>query len=134
MINLYPTIEKHARRSIPHFIAPAAKKVFAYSRYYSQLKRCHSQYHLHKEKYKQPILFVAGLPKSGTTWIEKMLSSFPGFSDVMIPEAVNYEQKHRESHSFAFPANLFTRFKNALVVLKLHSHGSLHNFELLQKN
>src|ERR1043165_8355722 len=127
MISLYSRIEKHARRSIPHFIAPMAKRIVAYSRYYAQLKRCRSRYYLHKEKYKQNILFVAGLPKSGTTWLEKMLCSFPGFSDVMIPEAVSYEQRHKESHTFEFPENLFDRFKNTLAVLKLHAHGSLHN-------
>jgi len=133
MINLYATIERHAR-SVPHFLAPVAKRIVAYPRYHSQIKKCRSQYHLHKENYNQNILFVAGLPKSGTTWLEKMLTSFPGFSDVMIPEAVNYEQKHRESHTFEFPWNLFAQFENALVVLKLHAHGSSHNFELLQKN
>ncbi len=134
MSNLYETIEKHARKSVPSFIAPFAKKMIAYPRYYAQLKKCRSQYNKYKEKYDRQILFAAGLPKSGTTWFEKMLTSFPGFSDVMIPEAVDYEQRHKESHTFEFPENLFDRFKNALVVLKLHAHGSLHNFKLLEKN
>ena len=134
MSNLYAIIEKYARKSVPSFVAPIAKKTIAYPRYYSQLKKCRSQYDVYKEKYNQNILFVAGLPKSGTTWFEKMLGSFPGFSDVMIPDAVNYEQRHKESHTFEFPENLFDRFKNALAVLKLHAHGSLHNFKLLEKN
>jgi hypothetical protein len=133
-MDIYNFIERNARNLAPNFLTPSAKKIISYPRYYNQLKKCRSQYNMYKEKYKQHVLFVAGLPKSGTTWFEKMLGSLPGFSDVMIPEAVNYEQKHKESHTFEFPDNLFTRFKNALVVLKLHAHGSLHNFELLQKN
>src|SRR6266542_227790 len=122
MSNLYETIEKHARKSVPSFIAPFAKKMIAYPRYYAQLKKCRSQYNKYKEKYDRQILFAAGLPKSGTTWFEKMLTSFPGFSDVMIPEAVDYEQRHKESHTFEFPENLFDRFKNDLVVLKINEH------------
>src|SRR4030095_1523621 len=134
MFDIYNFAERKARNFAPNFLTPFAKKMIAYPRYYAQLKNARSQYNIYKEKYNQNILFIAGLPKSGTTWFEKMLGSFPGFVDVMIPEAVSYEQKHKESHAFEFPNYLFTRFKNALVVLKLHAHGSLHNFELLQKN
>lgn len=134
MSSLYETIEKYARRSVPTFIAPVAKKMIAYPRYYSQLRKCRSKYEQFRSCYSQNILYVAGLPKSGTTWLEKMLSSFPGFSEVMIPEAVAYEQNHKQSHTFEFPENLFERFRDALVVLKLHAHGSMHNFSLLEKN
>jgi len=134
MFDIYDYAERKARNFAPNFLTPFAKKMIAYPRYYAQLKNARSQYNVYKEKYNQNILFIAGLPKSGTTWFEKMLTSFPGFFDITIPEAVSYEQKHKESHTFEFPDNLFNRFKNALVVLKLHAHGSLHNFELLQKN
>src|SRR5204863_1013571 len=106
MQDLYSVFEKKARKYIPPFIAPSAKKIIAYPRYYSQLRKCRSRYNEYKESYSQTTLFIAGLPKSGTTWFEKMLSSLPGFSDIMIPEAVTYEQAHKESHSFNFPSNL----------------------------
>jgi len=130
----YKIVEKFARNSFPSFMAPFAKKLIAWPRYYTQLKKSRSQYEQYKGKYNQPLLYVAGLPKSGTTWLEKMLCSFPGFCDVMIPEAVAFEQKHKQSHTFELPAGLFNRFTKALVVLKLHAHGSLHNYKLLEQN
>jgi hypothetical protein len=132
--NIYTTIEKHARKYIPSFIAPLAKKIIAYPRYYAQIKKCRAEYTIYKDKYGQHVLFIAGLPKSGTTWFEKMLGSLPGFSDVMIPEAISYEQTFYQSHTFEFPLQLFSRFNKALVVLKLHAHGSLHNFQILENN
>lgn len=131
---VYTIIEKYARTSVPSFVAPLAKKIIAWPRYWSQLRKCKAQYNQFKDKYSHATLYIAGLPKSGTTWLEMMLGSFPGFSDIMLPEAVAYEQKHGESHSYDLPLNTFERFSNALVVLKLHAHGSQHNVELLQKN
>lgn len=132
--SIYTTIEKYARASVPSFIAPLGKKIIAWPRYWAQLKKCRAQYDLYKEKYTQTTLYIAGLPKSGTTWLEMMLGSYPGFSEIMLPEAVAYEQKHGESHTYDLPSDTFERFSNALVVLKLHAHGSQHNFNLLQKN
>lgn len=133
MSNIFGKIEKSARNYFPSFLAPAAKNLISYPRYYDQLKKSKAQYSLYKEKYNQHVLFIAGLPKSGTTWLEKILSSFPGFTDIMIPEAVAYEQKRGQSHLFEFPANIFTRFNDSLAVLKLHAHGSFRNFSLLEQ-
>jgi len=30
--------------------------------------------------YKHPIIFIAGLPKSGTTWLRTMLANLPGYN------------------------------------------------------
>ncbi len=130
----YTILEKYARSFVPAFIAPFSKKIIAWPRYWAQLKKCRAGYKMYKEKYQQTTLYIAGLPKSGTTWLEMMLCSYPGFSEIMLPKAVAYEQKHKESHTYNLPANTFQKFSNALVVLKLHTHGSAHNFNLLQKN
>jgi Sulfotransferase domain len=134
MSNIFGKIEKKARGYFPSFLAPAAKKFIAYPRYYEQLRKSKTQFSIYKNKYRQNILFVAGLPKSGTTWLEKMLGSFPGFTDVMIPEAVAYEQKNGQSHLFELPGNIFSRFNESLAVLKLHAHGSFRNFSILEKH
>ena len=134
MPGIYQEIEKKARNFSPSFLTPLAKTFIAYPRFYSQLKTAKKNYRQFHDQYPQNILYVAGLPKSGTTWLEKMLGSFRGLSDIMIPEAVAYEQKYKQSHGFEFPDNLFQQFNKALVILKLHAHGSLHNFNLLQKN
>jgi hypothetical protein len=56
-----------------------------------------------------------------------MLASYPGYQHLVIPEAVQYELKHKGSHDFELPSSTVDRFKEALAVLKLHVHGSAHN-------
>lgn len=80
------------------------------------------------------MIFIAGLPKSGTSWLKKMICTYQGYQEVMIPEANTYEINNGGSHDFDLPEDTFTRFKNKLVVLKLHVHGSPHNFNLLKNN
>jgi hypothetical protein len=77
------------------------------------------------------VLFIAGLPKSGTTWLEGMIAGFPGYGPVMIPEAVRYELLTGGSHDYDLPADTFNRFREALAVFKLHVHGSSSNVALL---
>lgn len=125
--------EKIAKKYLSPKVAGIIKSGISYPRYYMQLRNCRSKYDLYKGVYEQNVLFVAGLPKSGTTWLEKMLSCINGYSEIMLPEAVLYEQKHEGSHNFDMPQNTFKRLKNSLAVLKLHSHGSLANVSLLEK-
>jgi hypothetical protein len=125
--------EKLAQKYLTPFWAGKIKNLIAYPRYRMQLRKCREGFRQHGLRYDQKILFVAGLPKSGTTWLEKMLYSLPGFHEVMIPEAVYYEQAHTGSHDFDFPKNTFSRLKNALVVLKLHVHGSANNAGILEQ-
>ncbi len=62
-----------------------------------------------------------------------MLSSYPGYQHVTIPEAVEYELRTGGSHDFELPTDLVDRFREALVVSKLHVHGSSHNARLLHE-
>lgn len=61
-----------------------------------------------------------------------MLSSYPGYRKIMIPEAIEHEVEHRGSHDFELPADLFDRLENILAVLKLHVHGCPHNARVLR--
>lgn len=131
---MYHKLEKFARTYALPIFSGVAKSTIAYPRYYTQLRRARKGFHTYSQQYGQTTLYVAGLPKSGTTWLEKMLSSLDGFQSVMIPQAVNYEQKNGESHTYEFNETLFEHFKQALVVLKLHAHGSTQNFQALAKN
>jgi hypothetical protein len=65
--------------------------------------------------------------------MERMLSSYPGYREMMIPEVIEYEVEHRGSHDFELPTNLFNRLENTLSVLKLHVHGSSHNAQVLRE-
>ena len=83
------------------------------------------------DRYPQKTIFVAGLPKSGTTWMERLLSSYPGFSHLLIPEVTPYELATGGSHDYELPEGMFSRFERMLVITKMHVHGSPHNVEVL---
>lgn len=125
--------EKFAKNFLTPFLAGKVKNIIAYPRFKQQIRLCKDGFKQYSGRYSQITLFVAGLPKSGTTWLEKMLYSLPGFHEVMIPEAVYYEQKNVGSHDFDFPENTISRLDKALSVLKLHVHGSPNNVRILEK-
>jgi len=79
------------------------------------------------------VLFIAGLPKSGTTWLKKMISSYPGFTEVLIPDVATYELATGGSHDYDLPVDMFLRFEGMLLVTKMHVHGSPHNVEVLRE-
>nr|WP_272506141.1 sulfotransferase domain-containing protein [Salinibacter ruber] len=119
------------RTYIPPTLARWVRRYGIRWRYAYRLHRCRAGFRQYGDQYPHPLLFVAGLPKSGTSWLESMLASYPGFQSVGIPEAVRYELKHGGSHDYDLPADAVTRFKKSLAVLKLHVHGSSRNARLL---
>ena len=134
-MSIFDKIEKNVRQRslVPRSAMPALKMAISHPRYRYQLKRGKKGFARFGDQYGTNLLFVAGLPKSGTTWLERMLASIPGFSELMLPEAVAYEQRKGESHSYDFPRGLRKRFDKALIVLKLHSHGSDSNMAVLHE-
>jgi hypothetical protein len=125
------TLESLAKRLSPP-IARGAKRLVVYPRYLHQTQACRRGFRKFGPLYPQKVLFVAGLPKSGTTWLEKMLSSYPGFHDVLIPSVASYEFASGGSHDYDLPPEIFSRFKEMLVVTKMHVHGSPHNVRVLR--
>lgn len=125
-------LEKIARSTLPPAAARLAKRFAVYPRYAAQARACRAGFRQYGDRYPQKILFVAGLPKSGTTWLEKMLSSWPGFSEILIPEAAAHEMKQGGSDRYDIPPNIFDRFKDMLVLTKMHVHGSEHNARVLR--
>lgn len=127
-------LELLARRFLTPGMSRVAKRVAVPFRYRAQLRACREGFRLHGSKYTQRVLFVAGLPKSGTTWLEKIVSSYPGFSEVLIPEVTRHELATGGSHDFDLPADTFTRFKDMLVLTKMHVHGSPNNARVLKES
>lgn len=125
-------LELLARRFLTPGMSRVAKRVAVPLRYRAQLNACRAGFKEHGSKYTQRVLFVAGLPKSGTTWLEKIVSSYPGFSEVLIPEVTRHELATGGSHDFDLPADTFTRFKDMLVLTKMHVHGSMNNARVLR--
>jgi hypothetical protein len=109
------------------------KRVAVYARYAYKVYKCRKAFKEYAHQYNQKALFVAGLPKSGTTWLENILCSYPGFSNILIPESTNFELATGGSHNFELPNNVFSRFNNMLFVTKMHIQGSEHNVDVLRK-
>lgn len=118
---------------LPPSIARRSRQIAAYPRTLWQISQCRSGYARYGSSYPQNILFVAGLPKSGTSWLEQMLASYPGFQTYMPPAALAYEARTGGSHDLDLPPNCFSQMSNMLVVTKLHVHGSPHNVALLHE-
>lgn len=121
-----------ARSFLPPVGSRTARRMACHWWYRRQLRAAHVGFRRYGSAYRHSTLFVAGLPKSGSTWVKKMLTSYPGFEEITIPEATLFELEHGGSHDFNLPADMFRRFGKRLVVVRAHVHGSTHNRELLQ--
>jgi alcohol sulfotransferase len=125
-------LEHFAKSYLPLAVVRSAKQVLVYPRYVSRARACRNGFRQFGSRYPQKVLFIAGLPKSGTTWLEKMISSHPGFHDLLIPEVAAHDFTSGGSHDYELPPNMFSRFKGMLVLTKMHVPGSVHNVELLR--
>jgi hypothetical protein len=124
---------KYLRNSHPK-IAQLIKRGMVYPRYYLCLHRGREMKKQYKDVYSQQILYIAGLPKSGTTWLENLLSSYPGITPIMPYQLTSHEMKFKGSCDYDFPVALFQPLKKGLFLLKLHCHGSQHNVRILSEN
>ena len=116
-------------RNLPPALSIPIRNALVYPRYWRHARLCRQGYKQYGQDYKNPILFVMGLPKSGSTWLEKMISTYPGYSDLLIPEA-----SLAKPGLFYLPDDTFTRMKNMLVLTKMHIAGIDHNVELIDKS
>lgn len=128
------SLESLGKSYLPPSVARFAKKITVYLRYWIQRRACRRGFTRLGDRYAQTMLFVAGLPKSGTTWLKKMLVSYPGFHEILIPEVTAYELTHLGSHDYELPDDTVSRFEEMLAVTKMHIHGSLHNAQVLHKS
>ncbi|MCB9846860.1 MAG: sulfotransferase domain-containing protein [Phycisphaeraceae bacterium] len=126
------TIQRVVLGNIPPGLAIRIKMIATYPRYRSQRRECLRGFERYGDQRRQRLLFVAGLPKSGTTWLEKMISCFPGYGQVMVPELAAYEKRTGGSHDYQLPKGFFDRFERMLVLMKLHINGSPNNVAVLR--
>ncbi len=131
-MTISPTLDRLGKR-LPPRAALLAKRVGVWARYAAQRRACRRGFVEHGSRYPQRTLFIAGLPKSGTTWLEKMIASFPGFHECMIPEVAAHEAATGGSHDYELPEDMFERFGGMLALVKMHVHGSAHNVETLRR-
>lgn len=121
------------KKYIPSPIWLFAKMHAAGFRYRYKSMLCRRSFRFYRHIYPQKILFIAGLPKSGTTWLENMISSYPGIHNILIPEATIDELQNCGSHHYDLPTNFTSRFANMIALTKMHIPGSLHNTTILHK-
>lgn len=107
-----------------------AKTSAIYPRYLAQRRACRAGFREYGHLYPQKVLFIAGLPKSGTTWLEKMISSYPGFHELLIPDPPRNSPAY--DLAYELPSDMFSRFDRMLVLTKMHIPGTNHNAQLLR--
>lgn len=85
-----------------------------------------------KKKYKYNFVFIIGLPKSGTTLIENILSAI-GYVDMKFSPLRIY-QSDKKNHPHDISQNLFKHIpKKKLSYLKLHTRYNENNFKIIKK-
>lgn len=131
---MYSQLANKYFRHLSPFIAQNLKRILVHPRYYRSLYIGRKQLKKYKNVYKHHLLFLAGLPKSGTTWLENMLASYPGFVPILPSRVTKYEMEHKSSIEYDLPEDFFEPLRNGLFVIKMHIYGSRHNVAVLKKN
>jgi hypothetical protein len=109
----------------------AAKSAVRVPRYWTGLSRARAGYARYGHLYRHRYLFVAGLPKSGTSWVESMLALYDGYAVIAPPEITKFDYRNGGTHRFEMPFDFFSRLEDALCVVKIHCHGSRNNARVL---
>ena len=84
-------------------------------------------FRLRRYPYERKVLFVAGLPKSGTTWMSKLLGMIPGYYERTIYDPSRMMMFHDIS-SMVF--ELMPHYAHS--VIKLHTKYSPENFAIIK--
>ena len=80
------------------------------------------------------IILICALPKSGSTWLETVLSNEENFLPLMPPEVTKWEQKYGRSDNF-IPTNSFIEnVPNGKWIIKIHSNYSDEIYKLINLN
>ena len=114
-------------RKLPPRLGRFCKWALVYPRFWAQKQKAKAGFAEFGARYRHPVLFVAGMPKSGSTWLEQMLASYPGYQEILLPEATFAELKGIDGHLFELPKGCFARFKQCLVLTKMHCPGTQRN-------
>jgi len=136
LVRLENNLEKFIRGYLYHYptLAKTLQRSLIYPRHWIELALGRSGYIHYGKQYKNPNIVILGLPKSGTTWLEKALSSLPGFQSTMLPGMLLWGLKRGEGLGYAFPDKFFEQHKNKLLIIKTHSVLSSRNLRLLRKH
>lgn len=86
-----------------------------------------------KSHYAQNIIFIAGLPRSGSTWIANIFASLDGFEKYDLDNWKTGLMKSWDDFQTTdiFPGS-FEKYKNKLAVIKGHTWGEERNLRVLR--
>lgn len=74
------------------------------------------------------LIFIAGLPKSGTTWLAQLLQEIPGYQPAYVYDPDECSSLHN------ICIDIFSHIpKNGHYIMKLHTHYSPENMQVLDK-
>jgi hypothetical protein len=93
-------------------------------RYGYQVK-AHAEWLRYRHRYAQNIIFIAGLPKSGSTWLRNMFCSIPGYNA--------FQPYHVTPTDYSLREDTFRAYSHLLAVLHMHTYWSLENEAILKK-
>ncbi|GEM_PF-3216694 len=88
-------------------------------------------YHRKKGKYPRNIIFIAGFPKSGSTWFARMLAGIDGFAPFTPRRWATKPAKEWKPAHDLYPG-VFEEFAHRLAVVKGHTWGTEDNVALLR--
>ncbi|MBL8089808.1 MAG: sulfotransferase domain-containing protein [Anaerolineales bacterium] len=74
------------------------------------------------------LIFIAGLPKSGTTWLAQLMQEVPGYQPAYVYDPDECSSLHNICN------DIFSYIpKNGHYIMKLHTHYSPENMQVLDK-
>lgn len=115
-------------RSLPQPIKKIAKAILS-PRYYFKILANDVKALLGITSYASKVIFVAGYPKSGTTWVENFISNIPGYN----PRVLAGSKKIIRQHNL--PADAFSEIpKYGYSAIKTHITPSSQNVDILVKS
>lgn len=109
-------------------LTPRLKIIASYIRYYSTL--------LINFKMSPPkkIIFICGLPKSGTTWLESLLSIDGEFKNLMPYDIIKWEQNHGRSDNYIPKYDFLKSVPNGKWIVKIHASPSKELLRIIKVN
>lgn len=120
-------------KPFPHIFLKYLKLLYKIRRFQKAARKGHINFNRYHAMYSNHILFIAGLPKSGTSWLEKMLSTYKGYTIIPDPDITEWDYKNGGTHNFELSTSFFTRLKGTLSLTKIHCHGSVNNIKILKE-
>ena len=83
------------------------------------------EYCWYAERYPNKTIFIAGLPKSGTTWLANMFASAPGYR--------RGNPSHVSQKDYNLRQDTFREFDRRLAVIRMHTPPSQENISILKQ-